>query len=134
MTQTRDEFLRHLELARADQDQAGISKHTIFPITHRFLALFGVRLKPPLLQTPMSNFLLFTCTTTLIPFLILKLLFWRSLEYSNLDLALVSMLLGALIGALIGAVIARALQLGFQRHNIKSWEALGSMLDIEKTD
>jgi hypothetical protein len=130
MTQTRDEFLRHLELARADQDQAGISKHTIFPITHRFLAVFGVRLKPPLLQTPMSNFLLFTCTTTLIPFLILRLLFWRSLEYSNLDLALVSMLLGALIGA----VIARALQLGFQRHNIKSWEALGSMLDIEKTD
>ena len=130
MTQTRDEFLRHLELAMADQDQAGISKHTIFPITHRFLALFGVRLKPPLLQTPMSNFLLFTCTTTLIPFLILKLLFWRSLEYSNLDLALVSMLLGALIGA----VIARALQLGFQRRNIKSWEALGSMFDIEKTD
>jgi hypothetical protein len=74
--------------------------------------------------------LLFTCSITLIPFLILKLLFWRSLEYSNLDLALVSMLLGALIGA----VIARALQLGFQRHNIKPWGALGSMLDIEKTD
>jgi|TARA_B110000037_G_C16790907_1_gene371400 hypothetical protein len=108
-------------------EQLGIPAERIHPITHRLLELFSVWFKPPFYASCSSNFFVFTLSNTLLFFFLFNLIFWRSTEYSLFELGQSALFLGSLIGA----VIARLYWLGFERHKLKSWEALGAMLDAK---
>ena len=138
----QDRFSQQCELARAELEKAGVSAQRIHPLTHRLLALFGMRFKPPFHTSFISNLLVFTLSNTLLCFfaslllcflllascfLLLNLILWGSTEYTLLALGQSALLLGSLIGI----VIARLYGLGYKRHNLKSWAELGAMLDAE---
>ena len=123
----QDRFSQQCELARAELEKAGVSAQRIHPLTHRLLALFGMRFKPPSHTSFISNLLVFTLSNTLLCFLLLNLILWGSTEYTLLALGQSALLLGSLIGI----VIARLYGLGYKRHNLKSWAELGAMLDTE---
>ena len=123
----QDGFSQQCELARAELAQLGIPAERIHPITHRLLELFGVRFKPPFYASVSSNLFVFTLSNTLFFFFLTNLIFWRSTEYSLLELGQSALF----FGSLIGAVITRLYWLGSERHKLKSWEALGAMLDAK---
>ena len=56
---------------RAELEKAGVSAQRIHPLTHRLLALFGMRFKPPFHTSFISNLLVFTLSNTLLCFLLL---------------------------------------------------------------
>ncbi|MDG1124257.1 MAG: DUF6404 family protein [Pseudomonadales bacterium] len=120
-------FNQQCELARAELEKAGVSAQRIHPLTHRLLELFGIRFKPPFHTTFISNFLVFALSNTLLCFLLLNVILWGSTEYTLLALGQSALLLGSLIGI----VIARLYELGYKRHNLKSWAELGAMLGAE---
>ena len=122
-----EKFRRQRELARAELEALGIGAQTIYPLAHRLIRLFCIRFKPPFYASFSSNFFVFTLSNTLLFFFLFNLIFWRSTEYSLLELGQSALFLGSLIGA----VIARLYWLGFERHKLKSWEALGAMLDAQ---
>ena len=123
----QDRFSQQCELARAELEKTGVSAQRIHSLTHRLLALFGIRFKPPFHTSFISNLLVFTLSNTLLCFLLLNLILWGSTEYTLLALGQSALLLGSLIGI----VIARLYGLGYKRHNLKSWAELGAMLDTE---
>ena len=120
-------FNQQCELARAELEKTGVSAQRIHPLTHRLLELFGIRFKPPFHTTFISNFLVFALSNTLLCFLLLNVILWGSTEYTLLALGQSALLLGSLIGI----VIARLYELGYKRHNLKSWVELGAMLGAE---
>jgi hypothetical protein len=120
-------FNQQCELARAELEKTGVSAQRIHPLTHRLLELFGIRFKPPFHTTFISNFLVFALCNTLLCFLLLNVILRGSTEYTLLALGQSALLLGSLIGI----VIARLYELGYKRHNLKSWAELGAMLGAE---
>jgi len=120
-------FNQQCELARAELEKTGVSAQRIHPLTHRLLELFGIRFKAPFHTTFISNFLVFALSNTLLCFLLLNVILWGSTEYTLLALGQSALLLGSLIGI----VIARLYELGYKRHNLKSWAELGAMLGAE---
>ena len=128
MDKNKLRFYRQCELARAELQRVGVPKRRIYPVAHILLGVFGVRLRAPSYQSYLSNFFLFAVSNTPIPFLLLNVALWFSLEYSVFYLGLISIL----IGSLIGLVKARLTQLGYRRRNPKSWAELGAMQNIEE--
>ena len=120
-------FNQQCELARAELEKTGVSAQRIHPLTHRLLELFGIRFKPLFHTAFISNFLVFALSNTLLCFLLLNVILWGSTEYTLLALGQSALLLGSLIGI----VIARLYELGYKRHNLKSWAELGAMLGAE---
>lgn len=120
-------FRLQRELARSELEQLGIHAQKIFPVEHRLLGLIGIQLKPAFYASFASNFFVFTLSNTLLFFLLFNLASSRWAEYSALELGQSALFLGSLIGA----TIARLYQLGFRRHDLKSWQELGAILDVK---